>query len=221
MQPLDHAAIAGVGEFEEPRGERAGDAERHRHPPGIEAQEMPAGDGAAERPGVARRMKAAGFVGVAGGAADPHHHLAAGDKGGDQRPPAQPLLLGDGQGRRQQGGARMHPGPGPGQAVELEGVRQGAVGQCRRRCADRRPARAENMAAAARPGAPGIADDDPAPRQRRAADDRRHRIGDARLGPADDRGRNILVAQPRRIAGEPNRLLGHACLPEHLCDPED
>ena len=177
---------------------------------------MPGGDRAAERPGVAGGVKAALLVGVAGSPADPHHDLAAGDKGGDQGAPAQPLLLGDGQGRRQQRGARMHPGPRPGQAVELEGVRQGPVGQRRRGCGHRRPARAEDPACAARPSALGVADDDPAPRQRRAADDRRHRIGDAFLGPPDDLGRDMLVAKGGRIPRQPNCFLRHDFLPAPL-----
>ena len=132
MQSLDHAAIAGAGEFEQARGERAGDAEGVGHSRRVEPQQMPGGDRAAERPGIARRVKAALLVGVAGGAADPHHDLAAGDKGGDQGPAAETLLLGDREGRGQQGGARMHAGARPGQAVELEAVGQGAVGERRR-----------------------------------------------------------------------------------------
>ena len=88
---------------------------------------MPAGNRAAKRPGIAGRVKAALFVGVAGGAADPHHDLAAGDKCRNQRAPAKPLLLGDRQCRRHQGRARMNPGAGPGQAVEFEGMGERTV----------------------------------------------------------------------------------------------
>ena len=85
-----------------------------------------------------------------------HHDLATGDKGGDQRPAAEPLLLRNRQCRRQQGGARMHAGARPGQAVELEGVRERAVGECRRGRRNRRAAGAEDMAVAAGAGALGI-----------------------------------------------------------------
>ena len=95
---------------------------------------MAAGDRGAERPGRARRMKAARLVGVAGGAADADHHLVAGDKGGDQVAPAAcASLLRDGERRRQHGRAGMRAGAGPGQAVQLEGMRQRAVGERRGR----------------------------------------------------------------------------------------
>ena len=129
-------------------------------------------DRPAERAGRARRVKAARLVGVAGGAADPDHHLVAGDKGGDQRPAVGAAFLGDGESRRQYGRAGMGAGAGPGQAVELEGMGERAVGERRRRRLHRRSAAAEDTAFAAGPGALGIVDDDAAPRQRAAADRR-------------------------------------------------
>ena len=162
---------------------------------------MPGGDRRAERAGGARRVKAAGLVGVPGGAADADHDLVAGDKGGDQCPAVFAPFLGDGERRRQYRGAGMRAGARSGQAVELEGMRQRAIGECRRRRLHRLPVAAEDMAGAAGAGALGVGDDDPAPRQRRAADDRRHRVDDAflryaaRCRPADPRS-----AAPRRIA---------------------
>jgi hypothetical protein len=79
MQPLDHPAVA-AGEFEEPAGQRAGDADRVGHPPPVESEQMPARHRRAKRPGGARRVKAARLVGMSGGAAYADHHLVAGDK---------------------------------------------------------------------------------------------------------------------------------------------
>jgi len=92
---------------------------------------MAGGDRPAERAGGARRMKAAGLVGVPGRAADPDHDLVAGDKGGDQRPAVGAAFLGYGESRRQYGGAGMSAGAGPGQAVELEGMGESAIGERR------------------------------------------------------------------------------------------
>jgi hypothetical protein len=92
---------------------------------------MAGSDRRAEWAGRARRVKAACLVGVPGGAPDPDHHLVAGDKGGDQRPAVGAAFLGYGESRRQYGGAGMSAGAGPGQAVELEGMGESAIGERR------------------------------------------------------------------------------------------
>ena len=214
MQPLDHAAPPGAGKFKQSTRERSGDAERVRHSLGVKPQEVPAGNGAAKRAGIARRVKAALFVGMAGSAADPHHNLATTDKSRDQCAAAEALLLGQCECRRQQRRAGMNTGAGAGQAVELKGMGERTIGERRRRCRHTRPAGAEDMAFATRPGALGISDDDAAPRQTGAADDRRHGIGDALLRLRDDLARQILIAKCCRISRQPNRLLRHACPPE-------
>ncbi len=117
-------------------------------------------------------------------------------------------LLRDGERRRQHRRAGMRAGPRPGQRVEFEGMRQRAVGERRRRRLHRAAA-PEDAARAARAGALGIVDDDPAPRQRAAADARRHRVDDAILGAGDDLRRQILIAQCRGIFGELDGLVGH------------
>ena len=215
MQPLDHAAIA-LGEFEQAAGQRPGDADRVGHLPLVEPQQQPAGDRRAERPGGARRVKAARLVGVAGGAADADHHLVAGDHRGDQRlaadPFAAPTSCATAKRRRQHRRAGMRAGAGPGQAVELEGMRQRPVGQRRRRRLHRGAA-AEDAAGPARPGALGIVDDDAAPGHVAAADAGRHRVGDDVLGLGDDRRRQMLIPQPRGISGELHGFVGHRCLP--------
>ncbi len=223
MQALHHAAVA-LGEFEEAPGERSGDAERVRHLTRIEPQEMAAGDRRAERPGGARCVKAARLVGVPGGAADADHDFVAGDKGGDQSPAAKglttvdTLLLRHGERRRQHCRAGMRAGPRPGQGVELEGVRQGAVGERRRGCLHR-AAGPQDAARAPRPGALGILDDDPAPRQRAAADGGRHRVDDALFGAGDHIRRKILIAQTGGIFGELHRCSCHPVPPKTTMSP--
>src|SRR3974390_2214080 len=100
-------------------------------------------------------MKATSLVGVAGGAADPDHHLVAGDERSDQSPAIGALFLGDGESRREDCGAGMGAGARPGQAVELEGMGERAVGEGRSRRLDRRTA-AEDMAPAVGAGTLGI-----------------------------------------------------------------
>ena len=132
MQPLDGAAVA-AREFEKAAGERPGDADRVGHLRRIETEQMAGGHRGAERSGRARRVKAARLVGVAGRAADPDHDLVGRDKRRDQGLAAPALLLRDGERRREHGRAGMRAGAGPGQAVELEGMRQRAIGERRRR----------------------------------------------------------------------------------------
>jgi hypothetical protein len=198
-------------EFEKAAAQRASDAERVGHRASIQPQEASGCNRGAERPRRARRVKAAGFVRVAGRAADPDHNLVAGDKGGNQRPAIGALFLRDRKGGRQHGCARMGAGTGAGQAVELEGVRERAVGKRRRRRLNGRAA-AENVALAAGPGALCIIDDDAAPRHRRAADRRRDRVDDAVFRPLHDQRRQIFVAKRGGIFGEPDGFLCHVIL---------
>ena len=212
MQPFDHAPIA-PGEFQETAGQRAGEADRIGHLVRVETEQMAAGDRGAERPGRARRVKTARLVGVAGGTADADHDLVAGDKGGDQVASGcvGAGLLRDGERRRQHRRAGMRAGARPGQAVELEGMRQGAIGERRRRRLHRAAA-PEDPARAARPGALGVVDDDAAPRQRRAADAGGDRVDDRVLGRGHHLARQILIPQPRRIFRQPHRLPNHPVL---------
>ena len=92
---------------------------------------MPGGDRRAKRAGGARRVKAARLVGVSGRAPDPDHHLVARDKGGDQCPAVGAAFLGYRESGRQHGGAGMSAGTRARQAVELEGMGERAVGECR------------------------------------------------------------------------------------------
>src|SRR6266851_5278877 len=161
----------------------------------------------------ARRVKAARFVGVPGGAPDPHHDLAAGDERRDQRPAARTPFLRDGEGRREKGGAGMHARTRPGQAVEFESVGERAVGEgCRGRL-DRGTVAAEDVTLAAGPGAPGVACHDPAPRQGAAADHRRHRIDDAFFRPPPDLLGEISISKGCGIFGEPDGFLRHVVGP--------
>jgi len=70
------------GRIRAPAAKRPGDAEGIGHRRGLEPQQMPGGDRRTKRPGRARRVKAAGFIGVPGGAADADRYLVAGDQGG-------------------------------------------------------------------------------------------------------------------------------------------
>jgi hypothetical protein len=212
MQPLDHAAVA-AGELQQSAAQRPGNAERVGHRRRIEPQQMAGRDCPAERPGSARRVETAGLVGVPGCAADPDHHLVAGDKGGDQRAAIGALFLGDGESGRQHGGAGMRAGAGPGQAVELEGMGERAIGERRSRRLHRRPAAAEDMAFAAGAGALGIVHDDAAPRQGAAANGRRDRVDDALLRLLHDRCGQILVAKSGGIFGKPDGFLRHGPRP--------
>jgi len=154
-------------------------------------------------------VKATRLVGVPGGAPDPDHHFVARDKGGDQRAAAGAALLSDRECRRQHCGAGMRPRPRAGQAVELKGMCERAVGEGGGGRLDRRAAAAEDVAVAAGSGALGVADDDPAPRQGGTADRRRNRVGDALLRQPHDLCRQILVPQSSRVLGEPDGFLRH------------
>src|ERR1700722_11296709 len=108
----------------------------------------------------------------------------------------------------------MGAGAGPSQAVELEGVGERTIGERRSRRLNTPSASAEDTAFAAGPGALGIVDDDAAPRQRAAADAGRDRVDDAILRLLNDGRWQVLVAESRRIFGEPYRLLGHLAPPK-------
>src|SRR6266404_1028513 len=108
----------------------------------------------------------------------------------------------------------MGAGARPCQAVELEGMGEGAIGERRSRGLDRRSASAEDTAFAARPGARGVVDDDAAPRQGAAANPRSDGIDDAILRLLHDRCGQVLVPESRRIARQSYRLVGHLPPPE-------
>ena len=212
MQALDHAAVA-AGEFEQAAGERPGDAERIGHRPRIEPKQMPGGDSGAERAGRARRVKAACLVGVAGRPPDPDHDLVAGDKGGDQFPAIAAVLLS----HASAGGNTVAPGwaPAPGR-VRLSSSKAWASAPLASAAAfawTGAAIAAKDTALAAGPGALGVADDDPAPGQRAAADDRRDRVGNAVLGSLDDLGWQILIPQSGGVFSEPDGFLRHIVRP--------
>src|SRR5215469_11918247 len=105
----------------------------------------------------------------------------------------------------------MRPRAGPGQAVELEGVGERAVGERRRRSPDCRAA-AEDVAFTARAGPLGIIDDNAAPRQAAAANCGRDRVDDALFRLLHDWCRQILVAKSGGIFGKPDGFLRHVIL---------
>jgi hypothetical protein len=114
---------------------------------------------------------------------------------------------------RQHGGAGMRPGTRARQAVELEGMGQRAVGECRGVRLDRGGTAAEDMAFAAGPGALGVADHDPAPRQRATANYRPHRVGDALLRSPHDLRRQILIPQSGGVFREPDGMVAQDGFP--------
>ena len=154
-------------------------------------------------------MEAAFLVAVLGGVADAVHHLEPGHDGGDQVPAAVAAFLRDSQRRRQQGGARMHAGTGPGQVVGLEGVSERAVGQCSRRGVERGSPGAQDAAAAAGADTLGIGDDNAAPGEAAALDDDGDSVGDTVLGALDDLGRQFFIAQAGSVFGDADGFVGH------------
>ena len=165
-----------------PQHSEPGDAERVGHLGGVEAEQLADRDRAAERAGGAGRVEAALLVGVPGGAADPDHHLGAGDEGGEEVAAADsPRSCATAR----PAGSRIAPGctPAPGlvEIVELEGVRERAVGEGRRRRLHQRAAEAEDAALAARAGAARLRDDHLAPRQVVAEHDGPDRVDDGVL----------------------------------------
>ena len=144
-----------------------------------------------------------------GGAPDPDHDLGTRDERGDQLAAADPAILCDCQSGRQQNGARMHAGARPGEIVHLEGVRERAVCQRRRRRMDEHAAGTENAAGAAGAMALGKADDDAAPGQSVSENDGGDGIGDAVLGALNNVGRNVVIAQRSRVFGQSRGLVPH------------
>src|SRR5215472_5319700 len=108
----------------------------------------------------------------------------------------------------------MGTGARPGQAVELEGVRERAIGERRRRRLHRRAA-AKDAAPPAGAGALGIVDDDAAPWQRTPTDNRSDRVDDALLRLPYDRRGQILVTQRGGVFGEPDGFVRHLCSPRN------
>src|ERR1700733_7558123 len=91
----------------------------------------------------------------------------------------------------------MHAGRRLAQIVELEGMREGAVGKGRARRAGAAKARAEHRAGTVA-DMMDIVGADPAPRHRRAEQHDACGIDDAGFGDGDGRRRNVLVAQAGR-----------------------
>ena len=209
MQSLDHGAVTGPRELDQPARQRTRDPERVGHAFRVEAKQMATGDGGAEWPGRARRMKAARLVAVLGRPADADHHFGAGDKGSEQLAPAKSALLCQRQRSRQNRCAGMRAGARPGGAVEFERMRERTIGQRGVGSGDRCRAIAQDMAAAALAHAARMGDNDAAPRQAAAEHDRGNGIGKGILGPLDDGRRHVLEPQSRGKFSQPDRLTAH------------
>ena len=154
-------------------------------------------------------MEAATLVVMLSRAADADHDLGAGNDRRDELAAALSALLRDRECRRQQRCARMHAGTWPGQIVHLEGMRERAVGQRRRRCVHAHSVRSENAAVAASAVLLRKLRDDAAPGQAATEDRRGHRVRDALLGADNDVRRDMLVAATRRVVGQFRCLFRH------------
>ena len=100
-----------------------------RHAVGVELHEEPRHDRAAENAGQARRVKADLLARMARRVADAVHHFEARDESGQQLLAAAALGLRDRDAGRGERGARVHADARMAQAVELERVREHAVGE--------------------------------------------------------------------------------------------
>ncbi len=156
------------------------------------------GDRRAEHAGQPRRMKAERLAGAFGGEPGAHHALVAGDQRRDHVAARCADLFRRRERRDRGGRARMHADARLAQIVELEGVRERAVGKRRSRRADRRKRRAQDRAGAMTADVARKVFDALAPRQAAAEQRHRDRVDQARLGDRDHRRRNILVTQRRR-----------------------
>ena len=147
VDALDHAALAGFHECQQARAERAADAHRHRRLRGGKLHDLARRDRRAEHAGDARRVKAEFFARALGRQREAEHAFQAGDEGGDQILAADtPASSAAAKRAGQHGGARMHAGRRLAQIVELEGVRESAVGERRARRAGAAKAWAEDRA---------------------------------------------------------------------------
>ena len=131
MKPLDHAALPAPGERQQPAGAGPGNAERIGKLLRRKAEQAAARDRGAERPDDARRVEAVELRRVQRRRADAEAHLATGDDRRDQVAAAARLCLRQGEGGQRDGGAGMGAGAGLAQAVELEGMCEGAERQRR------------------------------------------------------------------------------------------
>ncbi len=163
--------------------------------------------GRPERAGGAGGMEAADLVGVLGRVADPDHGLGSRDEAGEKVAAGEPALLGHRKRGAEHRGAGVRTGVRLGQAVELEGMGHGAIGERRGTGMHGGSAGAEDVTLARRAVLLRIGDDHLAPRQFRAVDDRRHRIRHAILGALHHRGRQILEPHRGGVGGEPFGLV--------------
>ena len=93
---------------------------------------------------------------------------------------------------------------------------EGTIGESRGGRLNRAVTAAENMALAAGAGAPGVADDDPAPWQGAAADHPGDRVGNALFGSPHDLLGQIGISKLGCIFGEPHGFLRHDVRPPRL-----
>jgi hypothetical protein len=131
MKPLDHATLSAPGERQQTAATGSGDAEREGKLGRRQRKQAAARDRGAERPNDAGRMEALELRRVQSRGADAEARLAARDDRSDQVAAARPLRLRHGEGGQRDGGPGMGAGAGLAQAVELEGVSEGAERQRR------------------------------------------------------------------------------------------
>ena len=177
----------------------------------VMAHDPAGGDRRAEHAGQARRVKAEMLAGALGGKPGAQHALVAGDQRRDQVAPRDGVLFGDRERGDRRRRARMHADAGLAQIVELEGMRERAVGQSGGRRADARAAPGSKSCWRRLP---------PTWREKsstlllqgRLAAEQRHRNGidEAGLGDRDHRRGNVLVAQRGREFRERLGFTGHS-----------
>jgi hypothetical protein len=210
MEPFHHSALAAPRERQEPAGAGAGDAEGVGKLLRRERQHLAARGRRAEWPDDAGRMKAFELGRVQRCRADAKAHLAAGDDCGDEIAAAAPPGLCHREGGQRDGRTGMRAGAGLAQAVELEGVGEGAERQRRlariepmvepRHRADARASRCRDHAG-----------NRPRPRQVGAEDRAGRGIDQTGLGRRDDRRRQIRVIEAGSVGGEPVGSVGNGC----------
>ena len=205
MEALDHAAASRLGELEDARTERAGNAERVGHLLRPEPHQSPRRHRGAEHPGQARRVETEELARMSGRRADPRHHLATGDERRQQRLAGAVQLFADGEARSAEDGAGMDPGARFAQAVELEGVGKRAVGKRRQGGVDLGARRAQDGRGAALTGASRVIDDDPAPRQAGAEQGDADGVGQTDAGALADGLRDVVIVETGGEAGKCTR----------------
>ena len=131
MEALHHAALSASRERQQPAGARAGDAEGVGELIRRQCQHLAARGRRAERPDDARGVKALELRRMQRCRADAKAHLAAGDDRGHEIAAAAAGGLGHGESGQRDGRAGMRAGAGLAQAVQLEGMGEGAERQRR------------------------------------------------------------------------------------------